>query len=174
PVPSFGELPPARAIVCDLSPRPFLAIAGHLLPPAYRRRLEAYRYGMGVFKIDWALDGPIPWRDDACAQAGTLHLGGTLDEVAASERAAWSGTAADRPFTILAQPSLFDDSRAPAGVHTAWAYCHVPHGSAADMREAIERQIERFAPGFRDRVLARHVMGPAAMERHNANYVGGD
>jgi phytoene dehydrogenase-like protein len=174
PVRSLDDLPATRAILCDLSPAPFLRIAGHRLPDWYRRKLERYRYGMGAFKVDWALDGPIPWRAAECAQAGTVHLGATLEEIGGSERDAWEGRLADRPFVLLAQPTLFDPSRAPAGRHTVWTYCHVPHGSRADMLPAIERQIERFAPGFRDRVLARTIMRPADIERHNANLVGGD
>jgi phytoene dehydrogenase-like protein len=171
---SIDALPPARAVLCDLSPRPFLRIAGHRLPAAYRRRLERYRYGLGAFKVDWALDAPIPWRSERCAEAGTVHLGGTIEEIARAERSAWAGRAPDRPFVLLAQPSRFDPTRAPVGKHTVWAYCHVPHGSTTDMLPAIEAQIERVAPGFRERVLARHVMGPAALEEHNPNYVGGD
>jgi phytoene dehydrogenase-like protein len=129
---------------------------------------------MGVFKVDWALDAPIPWRAEACRQAGTVHVGGTLAEIATSERDAWEGRVTERPFTLVTQPSLFDSTRAPAGKHTAWAYCHVPHASAADMLPRIEQQIERFAPGFRERVLATSVMRPADLERHNANLVGGD
>ncbi|MCC7418624.1 MAG: NAD(P)/FAD-dependent oxidoreductase [Acidobacteria bacterium] len=171
---SLDELPPARAVLCDLSPAPFLRVAGRRLPPRYRRRLERYRYGMGAFKIDWALDGPIPWRAEPCLRAGTVHLGATFEQIARSEAAAWRGEIADRPFVILAQPTLFDPSRAPDRRQTAWAYCHVPRGSGADMLSPIERQIERFAPGFRERVLARAVMGPAEIERHNPNLVGGD
>jgi phytoene dehydrogenase-like protein len=157
-----------------LSPAPFLRIAGHRLPADYRRSLERYRYGMGVFKVDWALAAPIPWTADACRRAATVHVGGTLEEVAASERDAWEGRHASRPFVLVAQHTLFDSSRAPAGRHTAWAYCHVPHGSTVDMLPRIEAQVERFAPGFRHVILARHVMPPAALERHNPNYVGGD
>ncbi|HZP48735.1 MAG TPA: NAD(P)/FAD-dependent oxidoreductase [Vicinamibacterales bacterium] len=171
---SIDDLPPARAVLCDLSPRPFLRLAGHRLPAGYRRRLERFRYGMGAFKVDWALDAPIPWRAPACARAATVHVGGTFDEIAASERDAWSGRISDRPFVLLTQPSLFDATRAPAGKHTAWAYCHVPHGSTVDMLDRIEAQIERFAPGFRGRVLARAVTTPADLERRNANLVGGD
>ena len=171
---SIDNLPPARAVLCDLSPKPFLAIAGHRLPLAYRRQLERYRYGMGVFKVDWALDAPIPWRAEACRRAGTVHVGGTLPEIARSERDAWEGRVTDRPFVLVTQPSLFDPTRAPAGKHTAWAYCHVPQSSPADMLPRIEQQIERFAPGVRERVLATSVMGPADLERHNANLVGGD
>jgi phytoene dehydrogenase-like protein len=174
PVTSLDQLPPARAVLFDLAPRQVAAIAGARLPGGYARALGRYRHGPGVFKVDWALDGPIPWRAPECARAATLHLGGTLAEIADAEAAVWRGEHPERPFVLLAQPSLFDPSRAPAGKHTAWAYCHVPNGSAVDMTERIEGQIERFAPGFRRRVLARSVMGPAAMERHNANYVGGD
>ena len=173
-VASIEELPSARAILCDLSPRPLLQIAGHRFPLRYRRRLERYRYGPGAFKIDWALASPIPWRDPRCAEAATVHVGGTCDEIARAERDAWNGIAATRPFVLLTQPSLFDASRAPSGRHTAWAYCHVPHASGADMVQAIEAQIERFAPGFKARVLARSVMTPMDLQRHNANMVGGD
>lgn len=173
-VQSLDELPQAQAVLCDLSPRPFLRIAGHRLPPTYRRSLERYRYGTGVFKVDWALDAPIPWRAQECARAGTVHVCGTLTEVERSEQDAWQGIASDRPFVLLVQPTLFDPSRAPAGKHTAWAYCHVPPGSKADMLPRIEAQIERFAPGFRDRVLARSVLTPADIEAHNANLVAGD
>jgi phytoene dehydrogenase-like protein len=171
---AVDELPPAKAILCDLSPRPFTRIAERHLPEWYKQKLANYRYGMGTFKIDWALDGPIPWRDATVASAATVHLGGTLKEVALSEREAWGGRASTAPFVLLVQPTLFDDTRAPAGKHTAWAYCHVPHGSTVDMVPAIERQIERFAPGFRERILARHVMTPADLEKRNPNLVGGD
>jgi len=173
-VESIDELPPARAILCDVTPRQLLRLAGHRLPGSYRRRLSRYRYGPGVFKIDWALDGPVPWRAAQCARAGTIHLGGTLDEIAVSERAAWEERHAEKPYVLVVQPSLFDTTRAPAGKHTAWGYCHVPNGSTFDMTERIENQMERFAPGFRDRVLARSVKGPALMERHNPNLIGGD
>jgi phytoene dehydrogenase-like protein len=171
---TLAQLPPARAILFDVTPRQLLGIAGDRLPPRYQRALGRYRYGPGVFKLDWALDGPIPWRAPECARAATVHVGGTLPEIAESERAAWHGRHAERPFLLLAQQSLFDGSRAPEGKHTAWAYCHVPHGSTCDMTARIEAQIERFAPGFRDRILARSTLGPAAMEAHNANYIGGD
>jgi phytoene dehydrogenase-like protein len=173
-VETIDALPAARAILCDLSPGPLLRIAGHRFPTSYRRKLERYRYGMGVFKVDWALDGPIPWRSEACQSAGTIHLGATVHEIATSERDAWDGRAADRPFVLLSQPTVVDPSRAPQGRHIAWTYCHVPHGSSVDMLPRIERQIERFAPGFRDRLLARSVMQPADIERHNSNFVGGD
>ena len=174
PVNSVDELPASRVVLLDVTPRQVLRLAGHRLPNSYRRQLERYRYGPGVFKMDWALDAPIPWRAEACRRAATVHLGGTLDEIADAEQAAFRGQHGERPFVILAQPSVFDDTRAPAGRHTAWAYCHVPHGSKVDMSERIESQIERFAPGFRARILARHVMAPAALEHYNSNYVGGD
>jgi phytoene dehydrogenase-like protein len=162
------ELPRADVVLCDVSPRELLRLGR--FPARYERGLRAYRYGPGAFKLDWALSAPIPWRDERCAQAATVHLGGSFEEIAASERAPGS----DRPFVLLAQPSLWDDSRAPAGRHTAWAYCHVPNGSAVDRTEAIEEQVERFAPGFRDLVLARNARGPAELEAHNRNLVGGD
>ena len=171
---SLDELPPARAVLCDLSPRPFLQIARQRLPASYRHSLERYRYGMGVYKVDWALDAPIPWRAEECSRAGTVHVSGTFGETARSEQDAWGGVASERPFVLLVQPTLFDPSRAPAGKHTAWAYCHVPAGSTVDMLPRIEAQIERFAPGFRDRVLARSVMTPADIEARNANLVAGD
>ena len=171
---SLEDLPPARAVLCDLSPKPFLQIAGAHLPASYRRQLERYRYGLAAYKMDWALDAPIPWKNAECARAGTVHVGGTLDEIAQSERDAWRGTPPERPYVLLVQPTLFDPSRAPAGRHTAWAYCHVPNGSTFEMTARIEQQIERFAPGFRNRILARSVLTPADLERSNANLVGGD
>jgi phytoene dehydrogenase-like protein len=169
----IASLPPGRPALLDVTPRALARMAPEL-PDRYRRRLERFRYGPGVFKVDWALEGPIPWRAAECGQAATVHLGGTLDEIVASEREPWRGGVAERPFVLVAQQTPFDPSRAPAGKHTAWAYCHVPSGSPIDMTERIEAQLERFAPGFRDLVLARSVMGPAAMEAYNANYVGGD
>ena len=174
PVQSFAELPSARAVLFDVTPRQLLAICGDRLPPGYQKRLAAYRYGPGVFKLDWALDGPIPWRASECARAATVHLGGTFEQIAEAEAAVWRGVHSERPYVLLAQPSLFDETRAPVGKHTGWAYCHVPHGSTRDMTEIIERQVERFAPGFRDRIIARHAMGPREFQSHNANYVGGD
>jgi phytoene dehydrogenase-like protein len=171
---SLGELPPARAVLLDITPLQLLNLAGTRLPGGYRQRLERYRYGPGAFKVDWALDGPIPWRAALCARAGTVHVGGTLAEIAASERAVWRGEHPENPFVLVAQQSLFDPTRAPPGKHVAWAYCHVPNGSTVDMTECLERQIERFAPGFRARVLARSVLPPAALERYNPNYIGGD
>jgi phytoene dehydrogenase-like protein len=174
PVASLGELPAARAVLLDLGPRQAVALAGGRLPESYRRRLERFRYGPGVFKLDLALDGPIPWRAPECGRAATVHLGGTLEEIAASEAATARGRLPERPFVILAQQSLFDPTRAPEGKHTVWAYCHVPNGTTADMTERIEAQIERFAPGFRERILARRAHAPADLERYNPNYVGGD
>lgn len=171
---SLDALPRARAYVLDVTPRQLLTIAGERLPPRYRRRLAAYRYGPGVYKLDWALSAPIPWTDPACARACTVHLSGTLDEVAAATARVHAGSIAERPFTLLVQPSLFDPSRAPPGMHTAWAYCHVPHGSPLDAGPAIEAHVERFAPGFRDTIVARHARDAPEMERHNPNYVGGD
>lgn len=174
-VKSLHELPSARMTLLDLTPAQLLRLGGTTRWPAgYRRRLERYRYGPGVFKVDWALDGPIPWRAEACRRAGTIHLGGTLEEIAASERASWSGSQPERPFVLLGQPSVFDPSRAPEGAHTAWAYCHVPHGSSADRTAAIEEQVERFAPGFRSLVRARRSMDAAALEAYDPNLVGGD
>ena len=171
---SLDELGDASLVLCDVTPRQFVALAANRLPDRFSRQLEAYRYGPGVFKVDWALSAPIPWKAAECARAGTIHVGGSLDEIAASESALAGTTPSERPFVLVAQPSLFDASRAPAGQHTAWAYCHVPHASTADMTERIESQVERFAPGFRTRILARHTMTPADLERHNANLVGGD
>lgn len=163
----------ARVVLFDTSPEQLARIAGEALPAGYRRRLGRYRYGPGAFKLDWALDGPIPWRDPACREASTVHVGGTLEEICASEADMYAGRHNERPYLILCQQSEFDATRAPAGKHTGYAYCHVPHGSTVDMTDAIERQVERFAPGFRDRILARHAMGPADFERYNPNYRGG-
>jgi phytoene dehydrogenase-like protein len=173
-VKSMRDVPPSRAVIFDTTPRQLVAIAGDALPPRYVRRLQRFRYGPGVFKIDWALDGPIPWRAAECARAATVHVGGTLDELAIHEEAIWRGRVTEKPFVLLAQHSAFDPTRAPAGKHTGWAYCHVPNGSTEDMTEAIERQVERFAPGFRDRILARHTINTAQYEAHNANIIGGD
>ncbi len=173
-VADLGELPPARAYMLDTSPRGLLRLAGDRLPPRYRRQLERFRYNPGVFKIDWALEGPIPWQAPGCWQSATLHLGGTLAEIAAAERAVWRGEHPDRPFVLLAQQSHFDPTRAPAGRQVAWAYCHVPHGSTADRTAAVEAQVERFAPGFRRLILARSTRTAAEMQAYNPNYVGGD
>ncbi len=171
---SLAELGPAETVVCDLTPRGLLAIAEAELTPSYAALLRRYKYGPGSFKVDWALDGPIPWAAPGCRRAGTVHVGGTLDEIAASERAPSAGTVEARPFTLLVQPSVCDPTRAPAGKHTAWAYCHVPNGWAGDATERIEAQVERFAPGFRECILARRATGTAAFEAENANLVGGD
>jgi len=173
-VADLAELPRARAYLFDTAPKGLLQIAGDRLPAGYRRQLARFRYNPGVFKVDWALDGPIPWTAEACHHSATVHIGGTLQEIAAAERAVWRGEHAARPFVLLAQQSLFDATRAPAGKQTAWAYCHVPNGSTVDMTDAIERQVERFAPGFRVRILARSTRHAAAMEAYNPNYVGGD
>jgi phytoene dehydrogenase-like protein len=161
-------------ILLDQTPRQVLQMAGHRFDEGYRRRLGSYRYGSGVFKMDWALAGPVPWRAAECLRAGTVHLGGTMAEIAAAEREVWQGGHPERPFVLFAQQSLFDPDRAPAGRHTGWAYCHVPNGSRVDMTQRIEAQIERFAPGFRDLILARQVRDTAAQEGYNENMVGGD
>jgi phytoene dehydrogenase-like protein len=173
-VQSLDDLAPSACVLFDLTPRQLLRIAGERFSPAFKNKLAAYRYGPGVFKMDWALDGPVPWRAPACAQAATVHLGGSLAEIEESESSVWEGKCSERPYVLVAQPSLFDSSRAPEGKHTLWAYCHVPNGSAIDMTERIENQIERFAPGFRSRILARSAFSPAQMESLNANLVGGD
>jgi phytoene dehydrogenase-like protein len=173
-VTDLGEFPPDTVLFLDLTPRQVLKVAGERLEGPYRNRLAKYRYGPGVFKVDWALSGPIPWRAEGCRRTATVHLGGTLDEIAASERAVWKGEHPERPFVLVAQQSLFDPSRAPEGKHTGWAYCHVPNGSPVDMTQRIEAQVERFAPGFRDLILARHVRSAAAYEAYNANFIGGD
>ena len=173
-VESIDELPDARAILFDLTPRQLIPIVGDRFPSKYRRSLGGYRYGPGVFKMDWALSEPIPWKAEECAGAATVHVGGPMAEIVASESAVWRGESTDKPFVLVAQQSLFDPTRAPSGKHTAWAYCHVPNGSSFDMADRIEGQIERFAPGFRDCILARSVMSPERIEERNANYVGGD
>ena len=169
-----NSLPPAKVYLFDVTPRQLLGIAGDQLSARYQRRLSRYRYGPGVFKIDWALSGPVPWRAEACRHAGVIHIGGTLEEISTSERAAWNGQHCPRPFVLFGQQSLLDPTRAPPGQHTGWAYCHVPHGSTADMTAQIEAQVERFAPGFRDRILARATHNTVQMHARNANLVGGD
>jgi phytoene dehydrogenase-like protein len=171
---SLEQVPSARAVLFDITPRQLLSIAGHRFSALYRHQLKNYRYGPGVFKIDWALDAPIPFRSTYCRQAGTIHIGNTFEEIAAAEKMVWEGKHPEKPFVLLAQQSLFDDSRAPEGKQTGWAYCHVPNGSGIDMTEAIEMQVERFAPGFRECILARHVITAAEMEELNPNYIGGD
>ncbi len=171
---TLDELPPAAAVFFDTSPTELIRIAGERLPAGYRRRLSRFRYGPGVFKLDWALDGQVPWAAESCRQAATVHLGGRLEEIAEAEATVGRGEHPERPFIIFAQQSLFDPARAPQGKHTAWGYCHVPNGSTVDMTDRIEAQIERFAPGFRSRILARHSRNSAEMEHYNANYIGGD
>ena len=171
---SLDELPAGGVHLLDVTPRQLIHIVGERLPDGYQRKLRRYRYGPAAFKVDFALDGPIPWTATECSRAGTVHVGGTLAEIAAAERAVANGQHSARPFVLVAQQSVFDPTRAPEGKHTVWAYCHVPNGSTVDMTERIESQIERFAPGFRERVLARSVLSPADLESYNANYVGGD
>jgi phytoene dehydrogenase-like protein len=174
PIASASDLPKAASYFFDVTPRQLININGLGLSDGYRKRLARFRYGPGVCKMDWALKEPIPWKADVCRKAGTVHLGGSLEEIAASIRDVSAGKVSSSPYIILAQQSLFDPSRAPAGGHTAWAYCHVPHGSAADVSALIENKIERYAPGFREVILAKSVLSAAAMEQYNANYVGGD
>ncbi len=174
PVKNINELPAARAILFNVTPKQLLDIAGDRFSKFYQWQLSKFKYGMGVFKMDFALDGPIPFKNPLCNQASTVHIGGRYEEIAAAEKAVWQGKHPDKPFVLLAQPSLFDETRAPEGKHTVWAYCHVPHGSTADMSTYIENQIERFAPGFRDRILAKHQYNSADMQAYNANYIGGD
>jgi phytoene dehydrogenase-like protein len=169
----LSDLPPSRVVLFDLSPRAVAQIAGDALPRRYRERLNRYVYGPGAYKLDYALSGPIPWKDPNCARASTIHLGGTFEEIAAGEAAVWRGEVPAKPYVLLCQQSHIDSTRAPRGQHTGYAYCHVPPGCELDVTEHIESQIERFAPGFRDTILARHVTRPADFEAHNASYVGG-
>lgn len=173
-VKSLKQLPSSHVVLFDITPKQLLQVAGHSFSSFYQWQLKRYRYGMGVFKIDWALDDSIPFTAEECRQAGTIHVGNTIEEIASGEKEASQGKHPEEPFVLLAQQSLFDASRAPKGKHTAWAYCHVPNGSTVDMTEKIEKQIERFAPGFRDRIIARHTMNTAQMQEHNPNYIGGD
>lgn len=173
-VQSLDELPSSKTVLFDVTPKQLLKIAGHRFSSIYKWQLERYRYGMGVFKVDWALDGPIPFTAESARRAGTVHLGNTIEEISLSEQLCWEGKHAENPYVLLAQQSLFDDSRAPEGKHTAWAYCHVPNGSTKDMTEIIEQQVERFAPGFRDLILAKHSMDTTQIEAYNPNYIGGD
>jgi phytoene dehydrogenase-like protein len=170
---SLADLPESRVVLFDLAPRQLISIAGDALPSGYLKRLARYDYGPGVFKIDWALSGPIPWKDPECARASTVHVGGAVEEIAASERAAYMGEHSERPFVLVTQQSHFDPSRAPEGKHTGYAYCHVPFGSTVDMTARIEAQIERFAPGFGDVILARATHSPADLERYNSSFIGG-
>lgn len=171
---SLDQLPSSHAVLFDVTPKQLLEIAGHRFSSLYKWQLERYRYGMGVYKIDWALDAQIPFSDPLCREAGTVHIGNTMKEIVINEKLAAAGGHPDKPFVLLVQPSLFDHTRAPEGRHTAWAYCHVPNGSTKDMISAIEMQVERFAPGFRERILAKHTMNTAAVEEYNPNYIGGD
>jgi phytoene dehydrogenase-like protein len=171
---SLTELPASSDVVLDLTPRQVLDVLGDRVPARYAKSLRRYRYGPGVVKVDWVLDGPIPWTNARCAQAGTVHLGGTFDEIAGAEADVVGGRHPDRPYVLIAQQTLFDTTRAPDGVHAVWGYCHVPNGSTFDMTDRIEAQVERFAPGFRDRIVGRHVMTAPAMEAYNENYIGGD
>lgn len=173
-VSALNQLPSAHAVLFDVTPKQLLQIAGHKFSSIYKWQLERYRYGMGVFKIDWALDAPIPFTAEGCRQAGTVHIGNTFEEIAGGEQQIWDGKHPDKPYVLLAQPSILDDTRAPEGKHTAWAYCHVPNGSTKDMTAIIENQVERFAPGFKDTILAKHTMNTAQMEEYNPNYIGGD
>lgn len=173
-VTSIDQLPAARAVLFDVTPKQLLEIAGHKLSAFYKWQLNRYRYGMGVFKIDWALDGPVPFINEDCRKAGTVHIGNTFQEIAAAEQMTWNGKHPEQPFVLLAQPSIADDTRAPKGKHVLWGYCHVPNGSTTDMTSAIENQIERFAPGFKERILGKHVMNTQQLHAHNPNYIGGD
>jgi len=173
-VTSMDQLPSSKAVFFDLTPRQLLKIAGHRFSSIYRWQLERYRYGMGVFKVDWALEGPVNFQAKGARHAGTVHIGNTLEEIVRSEKQMASGIHSDKPYMLLAQQSLFDPTRAPEGKHTVWAYCHVPNGSTKDMTGIMEKQIERFAPGFREQILGRHTMNTAEMEAYNPNYIGGD
>ena len=170
----LAQLPSAKAYLFDVTPKQLLEIAGHRFSSIYRWQLNRYRYGMGVFKIDWALDDIIPFSSEECRRAGTVHIGNTFADIERSEADAWNGHHAEKPFVLLAQQSTFDQTRAPKGKHTGWAYCHVPNGSTNDMTNIIEAQVERFAPGFRERILARHVFDTRKLEAYNPNYIGGD
>lgn len=171
---SLKQLPSAKAVLFDITPRQLLQIAGHTFSPLYKWQLQRYRYGMGVFKVDWALDGPTPFTAPKVRQAGTVHIGNTLEEIVKGELSTSRGIVAKQPFVLFAQPTVFDTTRAPQGKHIAWAYCHVPNGYDGDMTDIIENQVERFAPGFKQRIIGRHTMNTAQMEDYNANYIGGD
>jgi phytoene dehydrogenase-like protein len=168
------QLPTHHVVLFDLTPKQLLQIAGEQFPACYKRQLERFRHGPGVFKLDWALDSTIPWKAKDCLLSATVHLGGTLEEIATAEKKVWEGEHPQKPFVLLAQQSNFDSTRAPQGKHTAWAYCHIPNGSTVDMTEQIESQVERFAPGFRDRILGRSKMNTLEMQAYNPNYIGGD
>jgi phytoene dehydrogenase-like protein len=173
-VTSLTQIPSAHAVLFDVTPRQLLQIAGHKFLALYKWQLERYRYGDGVFKVDWALDAPIPFTAEGCRKAGTVHLGGTMEEIVLAEQASAKGYHTEKPYVLLAQQSLYDKTRAPEGKHTAWAYCHVPNGSTKDMTAIIENQVERFAPGFKERILAKHTFNTVQLEEHNPNYIGGD
>ena len=173
-VTKFDQLPSAHAVLFDVTPKQLLQIAGHKLSALYKWQLKRFKYGAGVFKVDWALDSPIPFKASVCRNAGTIHIGGTLKEIVKSEQQIWEGKHPEKPFVLLSQPSVFDPSRAPQGKHTAWAYCHVPNGSEKDMEKIIENQVERFAPGFKETILASHTLNTTQMEAYNPNYIGGD
>ena len=173
-VTSLSEIPSANTVLFDLTPHQVADIAGDYLPGNYRNKLRRYKYGPGAFKVDWALSEPVPWQNAECRKAGTLHLGGTFNEIAEGEKAVWEGRHHDKPYVLLSQPSLFDETRAPQGKHTLWAYCHVPNGSTEDMTDIIEKQIERFAPGFKDTIISKKTMTAEGLEQYNSNYVGGD
>lgn len=170
----LDDIPSSKTILFDLTPQQINNIAGDKLPNKYKSGLKEYQYGPGTFKIDWALSEPVPWENEACRKAGTLHIGGTFKEIAASEEAAWSGNYSEKPYVLVSQPSLFDETRAPKDKHTLWAYCHVPNGSTKDMTNIIENQIERFAPGFKDIIISKHTYNSAEMQVYNNNYIGGD
>ncbi|MDB5151151.1 MAG: FAD-binding protein, partial [Mucilaginibacter sp.] len=171
---SFAQLPSANAVLFDVTPKQLLQIAGHKFSSLYKWQLERYRYGMGVFKVDWALDDAVPFKAEGARKAGTVHIGGTLKEIVAGEQQIWDGLHPEKPYVLFAQQSLFDNTRAPEGKHTAWAYCHVPNGSNKDMTDIIEKQMERFAPGFRERIVGRHTFNTQQLESYNPNYIGGD
>jgi phytoene dehydrogenase-like protein len=171
---SLGQLPSAKAVLFDVTPKQLLTTAGHQFSNIYKWQLERYRYGMGIFKVDWALDDAIPFTAKNAGQASTIHIGGTFDEIVDSEQTTNDGIHPDKPFVLLTQPTAFDHTRAPKGKHVAWAYCHVPNGSIKNMTDNIERQIERFAPGFRERIIGRHTINTQQLEKYNPNYIGGD
>lgn len=173
-VKSLSQLPSSHAVLFDVGPRQLLQIAGNSLSAFYSWQLKRYKYGVGVFKVDWALDGSVPFKAAQCHKAGTVHIGNTIEEIKIAEQQTWNGRHVEKPFVLFAQQSLFDDTRAPAGRHTAWAYCHVPNGSKKNMTDAIEKQVERFAPGFRERLIGRHTMNTEQLEDYNSNYTGGD
>lgn len=168
------DIPATGRVLFDLTPKQILEIAGERFPEDYRRKMKGFRYGQGVFKVDYALDGPVPWKAKEVERAATVHLGGTMEEIAAGESAVWRGECPEHPYVLVAQQTLFDPTRAPEGKHTVWAYCHAPRGFSGSMLDQIEAQFERFAPGFRDRILARHTTNSVEMERYNPNYIGGD